>query len=121
MCWTPGSPQPSSPLLCLAGLDRCINPPASPIITPHVNVTPYSPPHCRPQTQDLQQFYPSSLLETGSDLIFFWVARMVMLGMELTGQLPFKQVRGKSCGTFAKCNRCGGAFAFPAPVNVTCG
>ncbi|XP_023665597.1 valine--tRNA ligase, mitochondrial [Paramormyrops kingsleyae] len=44
------------------------------------------------QTQDLQQFYPNSLLETGSDLIFFWVARMVMLGMELTGQLPFKQV-----------------------------
>ncbi|XP_061110480.1 valine--tRNA ligase, mitochondrial isoform X2 [Conger conger] len=44
------------------------------------------------QTSDLQQFYPNSLLETGSDLIFFWVARMVMLGTELTGQLPFRQV-----------------------------
>ncbi|XP_054462688.1 valine--tRNA ligase, mitochondrial isoform X2 [Anoplopoma fimbria] len=44
------------------------------------------------QTTDLQRFYPSSILETGSDLIFFWVARMVMLGTELTGQLPFKQV-----------------------------
>ncbi|KAJ0055151.1 hypothetical protein NL108_011177, partial [Boleophthalmus pectinirostris] len=44
------------------------------------------------QTKDLEQFYPNSLLETGSDLIFFWVARMVMLGTELTGQLPFKQV-----------------------------
>ncbi|XP_013771480.1 valine--tRNA ligase, mitochondrial [Pundamilia nyererei] len=44
------------------------------------------------QTADLQQFYPNSVLETGSDLIFFWVARMVMLGTELTGQLPFKQV-----------------------------
>lgn len=44
------------------------------------------------QTPDLQQFYPNSLLETGSDLVFFWVARMVMLGTELTGQLPFKQV-----------------------------
>ncbi|XP_056153882.1 valine--tRNA ligase, mitochondrial [Lampris incognitus] len=44
------------------------------------------------QTSDLQQYYPNSILETGSDLIFFWVARMVMLGMELTGQLPFKQV-----------------------------
>ncbi|XP_053719802.1 valine--tRNA ligase, mitochondrial isoform X1 [Synchiropus splendidus] len=44
------------------------------------------------QTPDLQHFYPNSLLETGSDLIFFWVARMVMLGTELTGQLPFKQV-----------------------------
>ncbi|CAL1583794.1 unnamed protein product [Knipowitschia caucasica] len=44
------------------------------------------------QTKDLEQFYPNSILETGSDLIFFWVARMVMLGTELTGQLPFKQV-----------------------------
>uniref|UniRef100_A0A671P087 valine--tRNA ligase n=1 Tax=Sinocyclocheilus anshuiensis TaxID=1608454 RepID=A0A671P087_9TELE len=44
------------------------------------------------QTEDLKQFYPNSVLETGSDLIFFWVARMVMLGRELTGQLPFKQV-----------------------------
>lgn len=44
------------------------------------------------QTADLQHFYPNSVLETGSDLIFFWVARMVMLGTELTGQLPFKQV-----------------------------
>lgn len=44
------------------------------------------------QTSDIQHFYPNSILETGSDLIFFWVARMVMLGTELTGQLPFKQV-----------------------------
>uniref|UniRef100_A0A672Z1P7 Valine--tRNA ligase n=1 Tax=Sphaeramia orbicularis TaxID=375764 RepID=A0A672Z1P7_9TELE len=44
------------------------------------------------QTADLQHFYPNSILETGSDLIFFWVARMVMLGVELTDQLPFKQV-----------------------------
>ncbi|KAJ3609329.1 hypothetical protein NHX12_023852, partial [Muraenolepis orangiensis] len=44
------------------------------------------------KTVDLQQFYPNSVLETGSDILFFWVARMVMLGTELTGQLPFKQV-----------------------------
>ncbi|TSK28260.1 Valine--tRNA ligase, mitochondrial [Bagarius yarrelli] len=44
------------------------------------------------QTEDVKQFYPNTILETGSDLIFFWVARMVMLGTELTGQLPFKQV-----------------------------
>ncbi|TNN23116.1 Valine--tRNA ligase, mitochondrial [Liparis tanakae] len=44
------------------------------------------------QTPDLQRFYPTSILETGSDLLFFWVARMVMLGTELTGQLPFRQV-----------------------------
>ncbi|XP_062978344.1 valine--tRNA ligase, mitochondrial isoform X2 [Elgaria multicarinata webbii] len=44
------------------------------------------------QTGDFQQFYPNSLLETGSDLLFFWVARMVMLGKQLTGELPFSQV-----------------------------
>uniref|UniRef100_A0ABM5FIN7 Valine--tRNA ligase, mitochondrial n=1 Tax=Pogona vitticeps TaxID=103695 RepID=A0ABM5FIN7_9SAUR len=44
------------------------------------------------ETGDLKQFYPNSLLETGSDLLFFWVARMVMLGKQLTGELPFSQV-----------------------------
>lgn len=34
-----------------------------------------------------RRFYPLSLMETGNDLIFFWVARMVMLGMKLTGQV----------------------------------
>ncbi|XP_030053250.1 valine--tRNA ligase, mitochondrial isoform X2 [Microcaecilia unicolor] len=43
-------------------------------------------------TADMWEFYPNSLLETGSDLLFFWVARMVMLGEQLTGQLPFTQV-----------------------------
>ncbi|XP_072777145.1 valine--tRNA ligase isoform X5 [Taeniopygia guttata] len=44
------------------------------------------------QTPDLERFYPGSLLETGHDILFFWVARMVMLGLALTGQLPFRQV-----------------------------
>ena len=44
-------------------------------------------------TSDLTQFYPTWLLETASDILFFWVARMVMLGQKLTGQLPFKQVQ----------------------------
>uniref|UniRef100_A0A669Q7W9 valine--tRNA ligase n=1 Tax=Phasianus colchicus TaxID=9054 RepID=A0A669Q7W9_PHACC len=44
------------------------------------------------ETPDLRRFYPTTLLETGSDLLFFWVARMVMLGQELTGHLPFSQV-----------------------------
>ena len=38
------------------------------------------------QTSDLAQFYPGALLETGHDILFFWVARMVMLGIKLTGQ-----------------------------------
>ena len=33
-------------------------------------------------------------METGSDIIFFWVARMIMMGHKMTGQLPFKKVRG---------------------------
>ncbi|XP_037079325.1 probable valine--tRNA ligase, cytoplasmic [Pollicipes pollicipes] len=44
------------------------------------------------QTPELAQQYPLSLMETGHDILFFWVARMVMLGQALTGQLPFKKV-----------------------------
>jgi len=43
-------------------------------------------------TPDFADFYPTSLLETGHDILFFWVARMVMMGMKLTGKVPFKQV-----------------------------
>ena len=43
-------------------------------------------------TPDLVNFYPTQVLETGHDIIFFWVARMVMMCTELTGKLPFKQV-----------------------------
>lgn len=44
------------------------------------------------QTADLQTFYPTSVLVTGFDIIFFWVARMVMLGLKFMGRVPFKQV-----------------------------
>ncbi|XP_043244870.1 valine--tRNA ligase-like isoform X1 [Amphibalanus amphitrite] len=44
------------------------------------------------QTEDLKRFYPTSLLETGHDIIFFWVARMVFFGRKLLGKLPFKEV-----------------------------
>lgn len=40
----------------------------------------------------LKSYYPLDLLETGHDILFFWVARMVMLGQKLTGQVPFKNV-----------------------------
>jgi valyl-tRNA synthetase len=43
-------------------------------------------------TADMKAFYPTSLLETGLDIIFFWVARMVMMGLELTDTLPFHTV-----------------------------
>nr|CAD7403623.1 unnamed protein product [Timema cristinae] len=44
------------------------------------------------QDQDYRQFYPLSVLETGHDILFFWVARMVMLGARLTHQIPFQKV-----------------------------
>ena len=40
----------------------------------------------------LQAFFPGSLLETGHDILFFWVARMVMMSLTLTGKLPFTEV-----------------------------
>jgi len=43
-------------------------------------------------TEDLATFYPTSLLITGFDILFFWVARMIMLGMEFMGEVPFRQV-----------------------------
>ena len=44
------------------------------------------------QTEDLRRFYPSSVLITGPDIIFFWVARMVMAGYEFMGKAPFPVV-----------------------------
>ena len=44
------------------------------------------------QTSDLKYFYPTAVLETGYDILFFWVARMIMLGIENTGEVPFKTV-----------------------------
>jgi valyl-tRNA synthetase len=44
------------------------------------------------QTEDLSTYYPTSLLITGFDILFFWVARMAMLGIEFMGDVPFRQV-----------------------------
>ena len=43
-------------------------------------------------TPDLREFYPTSVMETGYDILFFWVARMMMLGIYLTGQAPFHTI-----------------------------
>ncbi len=43
-------------------------------------------------TPDLERFYPGSVMETAYDIIFFWVARMMMLGIHLTGEAPFHTV-----------------------------
>ena len=44
------------------------------------------------QTHDFENLYPTSVLETGWDILFFWVARMIMLGIKMTGKIPFKEV-----------------------------
>src|SRR3569833_3666712 len=44
------------------------------------------------KTEDLKHFYPTTLLITGFDILFFWVARMAMLGIEFMGAVPFRQV-----------------------------
>ncbi len=43
-------------------------------------------------TDDLRTFYPTGVMETGYDILFFWVARMIMLGLEMTGEIPFHTV-----------------------------
>ena len=43
-------------------------------------------------TRDLEKFLPSSVLVTGFDIIFFWVARMIMMTLHFTGKVPFRDV-----------------------------
>ena len=44
------------------------------------------------ETKDFKKFFPTTLLVTGFDIIFFWVARMMMMSLEFTGKVPFKDV-----------------------------
>ncbi len=45
-----------------------------------------------PDSADFKNFYPTDVMETGEDLIFFWISRMIMLGLYVTGKVPFKTV-----------------------------
>ncbi len=45
-----------------------------------------------PESEELKYYYPTATLVTGPDIIFFWVARMIMAGMEYTGDVPFRDV-----------------------------
>lgn len=44
------------------------------------------------KTPDLERFYPADMIETADDILFFWCARMLMMGRFLTGQLPFRTI-----------------------------
>ena len=45
-----------------------------------------------PNSPDFKTFYPTDVMETAGEIIFFWVSRMIMLGLYITGQVPFKNV-----------------------------
>ncbi|MBY0376599.1 valine--tRNA ligase [Patescibacteria group bacterium] len=45
-----------------------------------------------PDSKDFKNFYPTDVMETAGDIIFFWVSRMIMLGLYVTGEIPFKNV-----------------------------
>ena len=45
-----------------------------------------------PDTKDFKDYYPTDVMETSGDIIFFWVSRMIMLGLYVTGKVPFKTV-----------------------------
>lgn len=53
---------------------------------------PFSSLHWPESTPELTTFYPGDVLVTGFDIIFFWVARMVMMGLKLRGDVPFREV-----------------------------
>lgn len=49
-------------------------------------------PDTSPSNEEFRAFYPTTLMETGHDILFFWVARMVMLGLTLTNTVPFRTI-----------------------------
>lgn len=53
---------------------------------------PFSTLHWPDESEDLKRFYPGAVLETGFDILFFWVARMMMMGLHFRGEVPFADV-----------------------------
>ncbi|MGB9743265.1 MAG: class I tRNA ligase family protein [Minisyncoccales bacterium] len=53
---------------------------------------PFATLQASPGQRDFKKFYPTDIMETGWDILFFWVARMIMLGLYATGRVPFKYV-----------------------------
>ena len=75
------------------------------------------------QTEDLARYYPTTLLETGHDILFFWVAKMVMMGMKLTGAcplacLPDEGLNPDMVPSGGLCLMVRGAYEQPAAVRV---
>ena len=76
------------------------------------------------QTPDLAKFYPGNDMETGYDILFFWVARMMMMGIHFMGQPPFKRVLLAGMVTDEngdKMSKGKGNVTTPAPLRATLG
>ncbi|XP_025987629.1 valine--tRNA ligase, mitochondrial isoform X2 [Solenopsis invicta] len=74
-------------------------------------------------TEDMARYYPLTLMETGHDILVFWVARMVMLSLELTQRLPFKEVllHGVLCdGNGRKMSKSSGNVILPENIINGC-
>jgi valyl-tRNA synthetase len=89
------SPEPDGPSAC----EACGRPAAQLTQDPDIFDTwfssglwPFSTLGWPDETDDLRRFYPGSVMETAYDIIFFWVARMMMLGIHLLGDAPFHTV-----------------------------
>jgi valyl-tRNA synthetase len=89
------SPEPDGPSAC----EGCGRPAAELTQDPDIFDTwfssglwPFSTLGWPDETDDLRRFYPGSVMETAYDIIFFWVARMMMLGIHLLGDAPFHTV-----------------------------
>ena len=59
-----------------------------------------------PGNEEIKYYYPTSDLVTGPDIIFFWVARMIMAGYEYEGQMPFKNVYSQESFVINRDVRC---------------
>ena len=79
MCWTPGSRLPCGPSPPWAG---------------------------RQQTEALKSYYPTNVLVTGFDIIFFWVARMIMMGLKFMDDVPFTKSIFMAWYAMPKARRC---------------
>ena len=81
------------------------------------------PDHCSTDQTTLDRYFPTTAMETGHDILFFWVARMVMMSLNLTGKVPFSTVylhglvRSLPSPLAAACPCCGASIMLTAKIS----